>query len=877
MAVDMSFLVADRDYYAPWDRTGAGRPYDCGPMPSDWSRRDSGIWTHWSPTVRELPDQGWKVHVSSSLDNTQAVLAVVAAIAVEFGVSFKHLTGRRTFLLLHGKHAPRVQAGKFCALYPTDVEQARSLLERLETDLTGVAGPYVLTDRRFGASACVSYRYGAFVGRARVDAEGYPVHVMAGPDGAEIVDERAPSFRLPAGLIDPFRPEPAPATSTGRVSLHGYSFDKVLQHSNAGGAYKFRSEQGETVFAKEAKAHNGYTEDGADAKTRLVGEYLTLRAVHARDPGLCPRPIELFEHWEHSYLVTEWIPGTSLYHWMVTNNPALQVRPDAAGLAHYHQRCLHILDQLTALISRLHAIGFVFVDLSPNNVLVDEADHVRLIDFEAVQPSSGVRTLMGTPGYQHPDGQQVARDDPQQLDWYGLSALALLLLFTVHEAADRNPATLSHVRADLTEIGPIPSRLWQLATRFRPAAAAGNAAPGPRSTDPSGPIPDPATVRADPAGSLRELAERTADALEAMADPDRPGWVYPTNPQGHQTNTLALASGTAGVLHALHVAGRSCDPVIVRRLRDDALAAARTLAPGFLFGSAGIATVLAELGEVEAAESLLQTAARHPLNDRSASFGGGAAGTALGLLLQHARTGEQRWLELARHLLAALPEGDALSERLSRSKPSGLVNGRPGVALALYYLHRWTGEDRFFDQGLRLLGQELAFAEPMRPEGLRFRPALGDPRVYPYLFAGSAGYAAVLTRYLAERPSAEFNGKFELTAGDALERALLSCQIRFTAYPGLFPGLAGLAVVLSDAGRRLDRPDLCEAAARSARGLFRYAIAHAGGIGWLGEPGQRLSAELWSGSAGVLLALHRLNPATPGLFEQTEVCGSTRR
>jgi hypothetical protein len=79
----------------------------------------------------------------------------------------------------------------------------------------------------------------------------------------------------------------------------------------------------------------------------------------------------------------------------------------------------------------------------------------------------------------------------------------------------------------------------------------------------------------------------------------------------------------------------------------------------------------------------------------------------------------------------------------------------------------------------------------------------------------------------------------------------------------LFPGLAGLAVTLADAGRRLDRPDLTDAAFASARCLFRYAIPREDGVGWLGEPGQRLSADLWSGSAGVLLALHHLTEPIP--------------
>ncbi len=860
MAVDMSFLVADEDYYAPSDLVHPGPRYSTGPMPDGWLRQDSGIWTHWAPAGSTLADSGWKVHVASSLDNAQSVLPVVSAVGVEFGVPFKHLAGRRAFLLLHGKHGTRVQAGKFCALYPPTEQCALQVLRRLAAVLAGVSGPYVLTDRRFGASECVSYRFGAFRGRYRVDAEGHRIPTMIGPDGQEIDDDRAPRFQLPAGVADPFRAETAVTPAKGgAVVLRGHTYEKVLQHSNAGGAYRFRSERGEPAFVKEARAHNGYTEDGADATSRLTGEYLTLRTISQHRPGLCPKPVELFQHWEHTYLITEWVAGDSLYHWMIANNPALHLAPTAATFAEYHRRCLALLDQLDEQLRQLHELGYVFVDLSPNNVLVDDADRVRLIDFEAVQPIAAVQRIMGTPGYQHPQPRAVAERDARELDRFGLSALALVLLFPVHECVDRHPPSLEYLRADLTELAPIPDRLWQQATRYRE--------PGEPTE-----LPSPAAIRADTDGALRWLADQTADALEAMARPDHPVRVYPSTPMGYQTDTRAVAAGTAGVLHALHRAGRACDPAVLRRLRDESLAAAGTSAPGLLFGSAGIACVLAELGETDAAATLLEAAAAHPLNGTSATLGGGAAGTAIGLLIQHRRTGEQRWLDLADQLLRRLPANEAeLTARLSPRTPSGLSGGRPGVALALYHLYRRTGDSELFTRGMRLLRDELVYAEPLQATGLRFKPSLTDPRVMPYLYAGSAGYATVLSRYLAHRPDADFSAK--ISAAEALERCLRSCSARFTAFPGLFPGLAGLAVVLAGTGRRLGRPELTDQAHLMARGLFRYAIPHKGGVGWLGEPGQRLSADLWSGSAGVLLALTQLTDPRPGpldLLEDTE-------
>ena len=860
MAVDMSFLIADPDFYEPWDTTDPGTRYRPVPPPGDWVRLDDGAWTHWGPPGLVLPDQGWKVHVSSSLANARSVLAIVSLACAELGVPFKHLAGERIFLLAHDKHAARPQSGKFCTLYPPTEDRARELMLRLSSDLAGIDGPYVLTDRRFGESTCVSYRYGAFRGRTRVDADGCHVPTMTGPDGEVVDDERKPVFGLPPGMSDPFR-EATASTAGGTVTMRGYNFDAVVRHSNAGGAYRFRTADDTIVFVKEAKAHNGYTADGADAKTRLAAEYLTLQEIHARAPGLCPAPVELFHHWEHSYLVSELVPGVSLYRWMVTNNPAVLDHTDTAAYAGYHERCLALLDQLDTQLRALHDLGYVFIDLSPTNVLVDDDDRVRLVDFEAVQPVDDVRRYMGTPGYLPPDPRALVARDPRDLDRYGLSALALLLVFPAHEVAERHPAVLDHLHADLTEFAPVAPRLWELATRCHERTGGTH-------------LPTPRAVRAEPLAALRDLAERTADAIEAMARPDHPARVYPTIPLGYQTNTRALAAGTAGVLYALHRAGRTCDPAVVRRLRDESVAAAGTTAPGLLYGSAGIAGVLAELGETDAAETLLTSAAAHPLNDTAASFGGGAAGTALGLLAHHRRTGEQRWLDLAAGLLENVPDNAALTAQLSTTNRSGLVGGRTGVALALYRLYRATGDDRQFARGMRLLCEELAYAIPLPAGGLGFRIAWADRRVYPYLFAGSAGYAAVLSRFLAHRPEAEFDAPGDdLTAAEALERCLRACEARFTVFPGLFPGLGGLVTTLADAGRRLGRPCLVDAALTSARGLFRYAVPHGDGVGWLGEPGQRLSADLWSGGAGVLLTVRALtaalDPAPDPLDETT--------
>ncbi|GAB2678494.1 class III lanthionine synthetase LanKC [Thalassiella azotivora] len=877
MIRDLGFALADQDFYAPLSQASPGREYHPTAVPAGWTRTDADVWSMWSPPHPApdqavdgsggLPEQGWKVHVSAPVALADQVLDVVAAACGDLGVAFKHLRGTAFFVLTHAKHAHRGQSGKFCALYPRDPEQAGRLLERLDRDLAGVEGPYVLTDRRFGDSRCVHYRYGAFSARYELRADGTRTPVVLAADGTQVPDERAPQFRLPVGVVDPWAP-PVPVTGDGTdddgdVSFHGYTFEKVLQHSNAGGAYRARDGRGDAVFVKEARAHNGYTSPEDDADRRLRREHLVLTALHRLAPGLAPRPVELFRHWEHTYLVTELVPGRGLHEWVVANTPYIRVDPDPADVGRYLTRVRHVLDQVRTAVTRLHDLGYLFGDLSVRNVLVDDDDTARLIDFECAQPLSQPLVPMGTPGFMPPelldDGARAAMD-PRDVDRYALGALARAALVPQLDLGGRNPAALPHAEARLRRYGPLPGDLWDLAA----ADARARGAQGP------GWFPTPEQVRDDVPGELRRLRDRTADALEALVRPDDPTSVWPTCPDGLSTNTRCLAYGTAGVVHALDVAGRAADPRVVDRLRDDSLRHHADTPPGFLLGTAGVAWLLARRGDVDAARDLLDEAARHPLTATAASWGGGAAGVAAADLALHRLTGDDAHLHRAQRLLLALPTGDALTPLLGAHDPSGLVHGRTGVALALGLLADATGDPEPLRRGLRLLGDELRHALDVPTGAVGFRVSTKDRRNMPYLGTGSAGYALVGARYLTRAHRADLDVPPEVTA--AVEGALRATSLRLTVSSGLLEGQAGLGLVAGDLARVLGRPDLREAQLDSATALFQHAVPHESGTRWLGGVAGRLSCELWSGAAGVLLALsHAVDPFDDPLFTSTAV------
>src|SRR5262249_37417968 len=159
---------------------------------------------------------------------------------------------------------------------------------------------------------------------------------------------------------------------------------------------------GRTVFVKEARNDNGYQWDGTTAVQRLRREHQTLQRLHAAPPGGGPGPLGYFRHREHEFPVPELGPGVALTSWASPPNPLVTADATPAMFRAYYDRCRALLGALREQVHRLHAAGYAFVDLNPNNILVDADDNPRLIDFEEAQPLGEPRPVHGAEGFLPP-------------------------------------------------------------------------------------------------------------------------------------------------------------------------------------------------------------------------------------------------------------------------------------------------------------------------------------------------------------------------------------------------------------------------------------------------------------------------------------------
>jgi hypothetical protein len=202
-------------------------------------------------------------------------------------------------------------------------------------------------------------------------------------------------------------------------------------------------------------------------------------------------------------------------------------------------------------------------------------------------------------------------------------------------------------------------------------------------------------------------------------------------------------------------------------------------------------------------------------------------------------------LRIGAAVAARLGDEDAVEPVSGGQRPyAGLMRGSAGPALLFLHLYERTGDRSWLDLAATALGQDLRRCVWLDDGSLEVNEGW---RSMPYLADGSAGIGLVLARFLQHRPDARF-----ADAAAAISRA---ASAPFYVEPALFAGRAGTLLYLAGAGA--PEPLLRAQVTR----LGWHALSYEGALAFPGEQLLRLSMDLATGTAGVLLAvgaaLHR--------------------
>ncbi|MEU2409389.1 class III lanthionine synthetase LanKC [Streptomyces rubiginosohelvolus] len=874
-----AYCQADRRFYdAPHRSLGPGGAVDAessfyaavrGSAPEGWTRSRRGDWLSYSPDGLRLPAQGWKIHISAALDNAASVLDRVTAHCLEHRIAFKCIPNAGLLALRNAKYADRAGSGKFITVYPPSEEAFPEVCTALMQLLEGEHGPYILSDLRCG-NGPVHTRYGAFAARFCSGPDGRPVPAVADPQGRLVPDDRGPAFRVPSWVTPPgfLMPHLEARAAVGLADLP-YAVEKALHFSNGGGVYLGRDTRtGEQVVLKEARPHAGLAADGADAVARLERERTALEHLAGLD--CVPDVRDVFQVGDHHFLVLQYIPGTTLNTVFARRFPLARQHPSPELLAEHTAWAEELYGQVERAVEAVHERGIVISDLHMSNVMVDEeAGRIVLLDFEAASPAADRRRqIVANPAFVAPADRRGT-----DIDRYALACLrlALYLPLTTLFGIDRTkaaglardiarafPVAEEALRPAVEEILRDMRNAGEAGARPAPAATSGTtpaSASGRDSGQASGSGRDSGTASASASGlasaspaDLRDwprARDALARAVTASCTPERDDRCFPGDIAQFATATggQSFAYGAAGVLYALHETGAPpCAPAedwLLRHAKDPASGSPL----GFYDGLTGIAWTLHRIGRTAEAADLLRIILDQPLEGLAPGLHNGYAG--IGLALDDlARTASATD---APALSAAADRCTALAVRALVDGPpsprTGLLHGASGIALLLIRRYATTGDTALLDLAAAALRRDL---ERCRAGDDGALLVVEGKRLMPYVGSGSAGIAAVIDAYLAQRPDPELE-----TAGRALLPAALSA---FYVQPGLFRGSAGLLLHLA-ATPLCDPADRQGAIDRHTDLLGSHALVFGGGLAFPGEQLMRLSMDLATGTAGALLAL----------------------
>src|ERR1700733_4384590 len=516
--------------------------------------------------------------------------------------------------------------------------------------------------------------------------------------------------------------------------------------------------------------------------------------------------------------------------------------------------------RLCEIVDAVHRHGIVFGDLSPNNVMYDEATgRLTAIDFEAgFELGVDVPTRLATDGYTPGDGTFR-----QENDVYALGAIMLTFAFAYTSLLQLSPSSKPAIISDVCAGARLPRAIVDAIARAmddraeaRPAvseilaALRDNAAPAAPAA-PAAAAPD-----AWSEARARELLESALSYIVQSADTERADRLFPSCFRLFETNPMGLWYGATGTAAALARITGALPAEIAAWI--DAHGIAPAIYPsGLTVGMSGIAWALAELGRVERAARLLDACASHPRLAESCDLGVGLAGWGMACLRIFAATQDERYLAFAREAAATIvarAERDDAGRRFWRQPDGvhvGMLRGGSGIALFLLYLGLLDRAEEMLAAGRSALDFDLAQAQPMDGGGVTFGYRTDFAHiVVPYWAYGSAGIGTVLLRYL------RFAGAGELRP--MLDRIAVDTCRKYTVLAGKQYGLAGVGGFNLDAYAITGEQRFLDAARRAFDGIVLHAVPRDTGTAFPSDFPSKISCDYGTGGAGVALFLDRL-------------------
>ncbi|GCE14650.1 class III lanthionine synthetase LanKC N-terminal domain-containing protein [Tengunoibacter tsumagoiensis] len=419
----------------------------------------------WLRFVRQnttLPSQGWKLHVSASIDSAAALLRCVLPLLLAESSAFKCAATIQHLNYLNQGQGGNSQLGKFITIYPANDEEAvrLALLLDNETRNRGLGGPNIPSDHILCPGSLVYYRYGGFDGKTFVQQQnGMISHALMTPENELIVDRRTPRYSAPEWVTDPFK--------AAGISVDLPPMERLLEKrylilatisANISHIVYLGADLENSCSCIVKGLGYGWQYNTTDklGRTKLLHEGEIMARLHGIP--FVPELYAVIETEYDAYLIMEDIEGKTLTNYV----SQISARGEQLPFSTIVQWSI----QLAQLFAAIHARGIVYGDIKSSNIILGDHEQLYLIDFDTAHESGDTTRRFagrGTRGYMSPQvcqGQTATIAD----DIFSLGALYYFLLTGIEVSTSVDP--LKPLIRPLEWIRPdIPHALQQIILR----------------------------------------------------------------------------------------------------------------------------------------------------------------------------------------------------------------------------------------------------------------------------------------------------------------------------------------------------------------------------------------------------------------------------
>lgn len=318
----------------------------------------------------KLPDQGFKIHISTTLANYQRTLDAVFNFCKSRRIDFKYICNYDLLEKnLAGSDDNIVFSGKFITIYPNSFENFKKYIEELYNvqQLKVDSSIFIVTDRRYKDSNNIFYRYGAI---ARKDG------CILSPDGIRIKDNREIGYNLPSFIEEPF-PNNYDDRLDGKYIFKKYIPEGSLNFKSSGSVFEVRKIDDNKIYIMK-NARIGFSDSCNSAIDLLKKEKHNLLALRQEKVNFVPAYVDSFYEDKDYFLIETKIKGKTVddFRSSIDNNFS-DKNLRKSTVCRYKKVLLDLLNK----VEYLHEKDVYIGDISSRNIIINDNGEVYFIDL----------------------------------------------------------------------------------------------------------------------------------------------------------------------------------------------------------------------------------------------------------------------------------------------------------------------------------------------------------------------------------------------------------------------------------------------------------------------------------------------------------------